>query len=57
MLSCWRCLASASALGLALTLASPSLAQSNGDESQSGVAIFWDAAQCTGGYRLDAYPI
>ena len=46
---------SACALGLALTPLSPSLGQQIGGEPQSGVAIFWNAAQCTGGYRLDAY--
>ena len=50
----WRWLMSASALGFALAPGSPSLAQSI-DETQSGVAIFWDAAQCTGGYRTDVY--
>ena len=42
-------------LGLALTLASPLLAQSGSGAVQSGVVIYWNAAQCTGGYRLDAY--
>ena len=51
----WRCLASASALGFAAALASPSLGQPAGAEPQSGVVIFWDAAQCTGGYRLNVY--
>ena len=52
----WRRLVSASALVFALAPASPSFAQSGGDENQSSrLAIFWDAAQCTGGYRLDAY--
>lgn len=55
MISWRRCLASAGAFGLALALASPSLAQSGGAEAQSGILIFWDAAQCTGGYRLDVY--
>ena len=55
MIAWGRCLASACALGFALTPLSLSLAQSGGAEGQSGVAIFWDAAQCTGGYRLDVY--
>jgi hypothetical protein len=50
----WRWLVSAGTLGFALTLGTPSLAQSV-DETQSGVVIFWDAAQCTGGYRQDVY--
>jgi hypothetical protein len=50
----WRWLVSASALAFALAPGSSSLAQSI-DETQSGVAIFWDAAQCTGGYRQDVY--
>ena len=42
-------------LGLALTLASPLLAQSGSGAAQSGAVIYWNAAKCTGGYRLDVY--
>jgi hypothetical protein len=49
-----RWLVSASALVFAAP-ASPSFAQSGDDATQSRLAIFWDAAQCTGGYRLDVY--
>jgi hypothetical protein len=42
-------------LGLALTLASPSIAQAGSDAAQSGAVIYWNAAQCTGGYRPDVY--
>jgi hypothetical protein len=31
-------------LGLALTLASPSIAQSGSDAAQSGAVIYWNAA-------------
>ena len=55
MIAWGRCLMSACALGVVLTPVSPSLAQSGGADAQSGVAIFWDAAQCTGGYRSDVY--
>jgi hypothetical protein len=42
-------------LGLALTLASPLIAQSGSDAAQSGAVIYWNAAQCTGNYRPDVY--
>jgi hypothetical protein len=42
-------------LGLALTLASPSIAQSGSDAAQSGAVIYRNAAQCTGGYGPDVY--
>jgi hypothetical protein len=51
----WRqCIASAGAACFALTPASPSIAQSGGAVAQS-VAIFWNAAECDGGYQSDFY--
>jgi len=51
----WRWLVSTSALGFALTLASPSLGQPAGAEPQTGVVIFWDTSRCMGGYRPNLY--
>lgn len=42
-------------LGLALTLASPASAQSGSEAAQPGAVIYWNAAQCAGGYRPDVY--
>jgi hypothetical protein len=46
-----RYVASLGALWLALAAPSPSHAQSGGLAAQSGVAVFWDAGQCIGGYH------
>ena len=55
MLSWRRCLGTVGALYFALTIASPSSAQSGGDTAQSGIVIFWNAAKCIGGYHSDFY--
>src|ERR1700722_3621134 len=55
MLSWRKCLATVGALYFALTMASPSSAQSGGDTAQSGIVIFWNAAKCIGGYHSDFY--
>ncbi len=54
MMSWRRCIANVGALYFALTIASPSVAQS-GSVVQSGVVIFWNAAKCLGGYRPKVY--
>jgi hypothetical protein len=45
------------ALCLALTAASPSFAQSAGAAAQSGPVVFWNAAQCVGGYQSNVYTV
>jgi hypothetical protein len=55
MLSWRQCLATVGALYFALTMASPSSAQSGDDIAQSGIVIFWNAAKCIGGYHSDFY--
>jgi hypothetical protein len=57
MASLWLRTTNIGTLGLALTLASPSIAQSGSDAAQSGAVIYWNAAQCTGGYRPDVYSV
>jgi hypothetical protein len=55
MLSWRQCLATVAAPYFALTMASPSVAQSGGAVAQPGIVIFWSAAKCTGGYHADFY--
>ncbi len=43
------------ALYFALTVTSPSVAESGANVAQSGIAIFWNAAKCLGGYHTDFY--
>lgn len=48
----WRqCISIFGALVFPLTVAPLSLAQSGSADIQSGVVIFWNAAQCIGGYN------
>lgn len=52
----WRQgIAAAGALLVAFAVASPSLAQSESSAARSGVAIFWNASKCIGGYHADYY--
>lgn len=51
MISSRRYLASVGALCLALAPTWPSHAESGGAAPQSGVAVFWDAGRCLGGYH------
>jgi len=54
----WRAMhRNVGALCFALTAASPSFSQSGSAVAQSGVVIFWDAAQCLGGYQSDIYSV
>jgi hypothetical protein len=55
MLSWRRSIANVGALSFALTVASPSVAQSGSTVAQSGIVIFWNAAKCLGGYHSDFY--
>jgi hypothetical protein len=48
-------IAGAGALGFGLALASPSLAQTAGASAHSEAAIFWNTAQCVGGYTSEFY--
>ena len=45
------------ALCFALTAASPSFSQSGSAVAQSGPVIFWNAAQCVGGYQSNVYTV
>lgn len=51
MVSSRRYVAGIGALWLAAALASPSCAQAGDLAAQTGVAVFWDAGQCLGGYH------
>jgi hypothetical protein len=52
----WRqCIAHVGAIVLTLAASPLSLAQSSSAEAQSGVVIFWNAAQCAGGYSAAFY--
>ena len=55
MLSWRRSIANVGALSFALTVASPSIAQSGSTVAQSGIVIFWNTAKCLGGYHSDFY--
>ena len=55
MLSWRRSIANVGALSFALTVASPSVAQSGSPVTQSGIVIFWNTAKCSGGYHSDFY--
>lgn len=55
MLSWRQSIANVGALHFALTVASPSVAQSETNVAQSGIVIFWNAAKCLGGYHSDFY--
>ena len=55
MLSWRQCIANVGALHFALTVTSPSVAQSGTNVAQSGIVIFWNAAKCLGGYHSDFY--
>ncbi len=51
----WRSIANVGALYFALTVASPSVAESGTNVAQSSIVIFWNAAKCSGGYHTDFY--
>ena len=54
----WRqCIAHVGAIVLTLAASPLSLAQSGSAEAQSGVVIFWNAAQCVGGYQSKVYTV
>jgi hypothetical protein len=55
MLSWRRSIANVGALSFALTVASPSVAQSGSTVTQPSIVIFWNAAKCLGGYHSDFY--
>ena len=52
----WRqSIANVGVLYFALTVASPSVAESGTNVAQSSIVIFWNAAKCSGGYHTDFY--
>lgn len=55
MLSWQHSIANVGALYFALTVASPSVAESGSTVAQSSIVIFWNAAKCSGGYHSDFY--